>query len=141
VADRCTFVLVPISLPCTLVLHCLQAYSGDALATKLAAVPIDRAAVESAMASVLPSTTESAPVEAGATNLAWIAGPIVGGVAFFVLLGAGYWWLRQRRAAQATQGKDQYMDTMAEARTSLDGATPREGGSASGLPRAQASLN
>jgi hypothetical protein len=89
------------------------------------------------MDSVLPQPQAPALTETSPTSLGWIAGPIVGGIAFFVLIGAGYWWLHQRRAASNKQ--DQY--SAAAPAVDLDGATPREGGSVSGIPRAQATLN
>lgn len=119
----------------------LQSYSGAALANRLAAVPIDAAAVESAMVSTQPTTSDPVAAGSASTYYGWVAGPVIGGIAFFALLGAGYWWLHQRHAGQGVQAKSRYMDTMAEARTDLDGATPREGGSSTGVPRAQATLN
>ncbi|KAF6261862.1 hypothetical protein COO60DRAFT_711735 [Scenedesmus sp. NREL 46B-D3] len=111
-----------------------DSYSGTALEARLAAVNIDEAAVESAMDSL----NQSALVPAESPkSLAWVAGPVIGASAFIAACGALYWWFTKHRAAQATNTKDKYMDTMAEARSEgLDGGTPREGSA-----RAQAALN
>ncbi|WIA35260.1 hypothetical protein OEZ86_003719 [Tetradesmus obliquus] len=121
-------------------------YSGTALNTKLAAVTIDKATVESAMTAALPTpapatdvtNTTTAPTRMEAIkSLAWVAGPVVGGV---VLLALVWYWIAKRRAAQAIGMKP---EAGAEARGSAegrDGSTPREAWGANGAPRAQASL-
>lgn len=107
---------------------CLQSYNGPSLDSKLEAVTIDKSSVESAMASVLPpvpvatnaaavpevtslpaplpttrSTGTTDPV--AAATMAWVAGPVIGGVALVALVcGALYWWLA-RRSAQARQSR------------------------------------
>jgi hypothetical protein len=129
----------------------LQAYSGDALATKLEAVKIDKAAVESAMEAAVPApattttptrTTTQAPepkpITKSIASLAWVAGPVVGGCVLVALVG---YWIAKRRSAQGVQGKD---ETMGEARGNADGrdgGTPREAWAANGNARAQAALN
>jgi hypothetical protein len=113
----------------------LQEYTGPALNTKLAAVNIDRAAVESAMTTMVPPPA-AAPAESS-KNLDWLAAPVVGGCASVAVCAAVFWWLNKRKVAQESNSKDKYMDTMAAAASEgQDGSTPREG-----CARAQATLN
>jgi hypothetical protein len=130
-AQPTQLLLIPPSVAVVL----LQEYSGAALNNRLAAVNIDRAAVESALAAMDPAPAP-APAELS-KNLDWVAAPVVGGCAFVAACAAVFWWLNKHRHAQATGTKEKYMDTMAEAAAKgQDGATPREGSA-----RAQATLN
>jgi hypothetical protein len=87
----------------------LQAYTGDALTTRLAAVQIDKAAVESAMESAVPAPTPVPPTPAPkAKSLGWAAAPVVGGCALVALVAAVGFWIAKRRAAQGWDA--QYVD-------------------------------
>jgi hypothetical protein len=122
----------------------LQSYNGPSLEAKLEAVKIDKSTVDSAMASVLPPTPvptlptpEPTSDVAAANSMAWVAGPVLGGVAFIAICGAAYWWLA-RRSAQATQRR--YHANTAEATSSAHTVPAGNPTEAASSARAQASL-
>ena len=74
---------------------CLQEFTGEGLQQKVDAKQVDAAA----LAAVMDLLSVADPVAPPQPNYAWIAGPVVGGVAGAVILAGIIWWLHRRNSA------------------------------------------
>jgi hypothetical protein len=72
-----------------------QDFTGDGLQAKVAAKEVDTTAI----AALLSLLDIADPASKPTPNYAWVAGPVVGGVAGIALIAAAVWFLCKRRQA------------------------------------------
>lgn len=114
---------------------CTQAFSGDTLDQKVASKQVNLAAITALLNQLATKPPEAAP----ATDHAWVAGPVIGGVAGAALLAGVVWYLVKRNqqprvpvsfnaagtdaAARVRRVADKYAVREPEG-TASDGGTP-----------------